>query len=158
MDLNKVTNNLYEFSMKFPEFFEELMSLVEKYEDWYYVNKGFSLRYRDLFRILSEREREPWVLPEEYKNMKQDVYSLKLKDPEAFDKFSLLIKKYVVREEHGIGYSRFVDCLHEAYEKFSNANNKTSVEEVLNNLNKSIEEIMNRLNKLIEEYENSNEG
>lgn len=93
MDFKKVINNLCEFKEKYPEFYDSLMQLVEKYKDSYYENKGFSLRYRDLFRILSQREREPWVRPGEYDKMKQDVYMLKIKDPEVFEKFSLLIKK-----------------------------------------------------------------
>lgn len=156
MDFTKVINNLCEFKENYPEFYDSLMQLIKKYKDSYYENKGFSLRYRDLFRILSQREREPWVLPGEYDKMKQDVYMLKIKDPEIFEKFSLLIKKYVVYDEHGIGYSRFISCMYEVDMKFKNSDtiNTIKTTDIIDMMEK-IDEKYSKLLKSLEELKKS---
>ncbi|MGF7396676.1 hypothetical protein EDC21_104183 [Thermohydrogenium kirishiense] len=156
MDFTKVINNLCEFKENYPEFYDSLMQLVEKYKDSYYKNKGFSLRYRDLFRILSQREREPWVLPGEYDKMKQDVYMLKIKDPEVFEKFSLLIKKYVVYDENGIGYSSFISCMYEVDMKFKNSDtiNTIKTTDIIDMMEK-IDEKYSKLLKSLEELKKS---
>ena len=130
-------NNLYDFGITYPDFFEEVMVLIGKYEDWPY--SGISLKYRDLFRLLSEREREPSISTksymQEYENMKTDAYLLKVKDPEAFDKFALLIRKYVVREENSIGYTTFVKCLYNANKIIC-----SKAKNIVNNILKSFSE------------------
>lgn len=57
---------------------------------------------------MSEREREPEsATPEEYRDMKEDAYALKSFNPDAFEEFSGIIKKYVDME--GIGYNKFIE-------------------------------------------------
>ncbi|SDF79621.1 hypothetical protein SAMN04244560_01249 [Thermoanaerobacter thermohydrosulfuricus] len=119
-NFQNVINNIYSFWIEYPEFFEDVLAVTKKYENDRFKLSGYSLNYRNLYRILSEREREPeYISLEEYERMQLDVYNLRIKDPEAFDKFSRLIRKYVVFEEHGLNYSDFVKCLYKANEWIS---------------------------------------
>ncbi|MDI6602308.1 MAG: hypothetical protein QME46_11135, partial [Thermoanaerobacteraceae bacterium] len=115
LDLAKVINNIYDFGLKYPDFFDRIVFLAKKYDEQ--PHYGRNPKHTDLFRILSEREREPNVSEMEYIEMKEEVHSLKLKYPEAFDEFKWLIRKYAVMGENGIGYKSFVPCPFEADER-----------------------------------------
>jgi len=108
----KVIKNIYDFGVKEPDFLEELIIIMDKYGDWPFDRASYE--FRDLFRILSERERMPESSEEIYSKMKEDVNSLKIKYPDAFNKFSLLIRKYVTYEDNAIGYTSFIRCINEA--------------------------------------------
>ncbi|OXT09521.1 hypothetical protein [Thermoanaerobacterium thermosaccharolyticum] len=68
---DKVVKNIYDFAVKKPDFFEELTIIMDKYGDWPYDIVKYE--FRDLFRILSERERMPESSEEIYSKMKEDV-------------------------------------------------------------------------------------
>lgn len=112
---DKVVKNIYDFAVKEPDFFEELTIIMDKYGDWPYDIVKYE--FRDLFRILSERERMPESSEEEYSKMKDDVNLLRVKYPDAFNEFSLLIRKYVTYEDNAIGYNSFIRCINEANKK-----------------------------------------
>jgi len=59
---------------------------MDKYGDWPYDIVKYE--FRDLFRILSERERMPESSEEEYSKMKEDVNLLRVKYTDAFNEFS----------------------------------------------------------------------
>lgn len=110
-----IINNLYDFKKNNSKYFNALIFILEKYKDDYYKHHDFTLKYRDLFRILSEREREPKsATPEEYEEMEKDAYALKSFDLDAFEEFSGIIKKYV--DMQGIGYNAFIKCIIEVAE------------------------------------------
>jgi hypothetical protein len=67
--------------------------------------------------FLSERERMPESSEEEYSKMKEDVNLLRVKYTDAFNEFSLLIRKYVTYEDNAIGYNSFIRCINEANKK-----------------------------------------
>lgn len=104
--------NIYDFGVKEPDFLEELIIIMDKYGDWPFDRASYE--FRDLFRILSERERMPESSEEIYNKMKEDVNLFRIKYPDAFNNFSLLIRKYVTYEDNAIGYTSFIRCINEA--------------------------------------------
>lgn len=101
--LERAEKVITEFRDKNKEFYGELMFLFHKYINYYFYVKRFSLVYRCLFRIVTDRVREEDVNQKQYNSMKEDVEKIRDKYEDIFDEFSTIVKRHV--DMDGIGYN-----------------------------------------------------
>ncbi|NLY44034.1 MAG: AAA family ATPase [Clostridiaceae bacterium] len=92
------------------EFFGELMFLLHKYRDYYFNKKRFSLNYRCLFRIITDRTREGDTDNILYNQMKEDVEKIRNKYEYIFNDFSAIVKRHV--DMDGNGYNMLVRLMY----------------------------------------------
>ncbi|HHY90616.1 MAG TPA: hypothetical protein GX503_03040 [Clostridiales bacterium] len=75
--LKKAEKTISEFRDKNQEFYGEFMFLIHKYTNNYFYQSKFSLDYRCLFRIITDRIREEDTHNELYESMKKDVEKIR---------------------------------------------------------------------------------
>jgi len=101
--LERAEKAITEFRDKNKECYGELIFLLHKYRNYYFHKKRFSLNYRCLFRIITDRLREEDINNKLYNPMKEDVERIRSKYEDTFDDFTTLVKRHVDMES--IGYN-----------------------------------------------------
>ena len=99
--LERAEKAITEFRDKNKECYGELIFLLHKYRNYYFHKKRFSLNYRCLFRIITDRLREEDINNKLYNPMKEDVERIRSKYEDTFDDFSTLVKRHVDMESSG---------------------------------------------------------
>jgi len=108
--LERADEAITELREKNKEFYGELMLLFHKYINYYFVIKRFSLSYRSLFRIITDRVREEDLYQKQYNSMKNDVAIIRRKYGDIFDNFSAIVKRHV--DMYGIGYNMLLRLMY----------------------------------------------
>ncbi|QZA33210.1 hypothetical protein [Hydrogenibacillus sp. N12] len=101
-----------------------LVDLLNHIEKGYY-GREYSRFIKDLYRILSERERynnfgevmHEVNKKEEYNNMKEMVQNLRKYFPAPYYEYRDLIRRFAVIDQHGMGYRTIVSIQKEVLEE-----------------------------------------
>lgn len=115
--LERAEKAIAEFRDKNKEFYGELMFLLNKYSNYYFRKKRFSLNYRCLFRIISDRVREEDTSNRLYDLMNKDIEKIQSEHENAFEDFSALVRLHVDWESNGynllarIMYGESIECI-----------------------------------------------
>ncbi|SNX53122.1 hypothetical protein [Thermoanaerobacterium sp. RBIITD] len=94
--------SILNFKLRHKNFMNELIEIIQKYKDNYFIYTKFSLIYRDLFRIILERVHLGIRYKELYNEMQRDVRDLKRKYYSEFLEFQELVRN------NDIGYNNIV--------------------------------------------------
>ena len=90
------------FKLRHNDFIKELSGIILKYQDDYFIYTKFSLVYKDLFRIILERDHLVIRHKELYNEMQKDIRDLKRKYGSEFLEFQELVR------DNDIGYNNIV--------------------------------------------------
>ncbi|MEG6566772.1 hypothetical protein V6B95_07310 [Thermoanaerobacterium saccharolyticum] len=90
------------FKLRHNDFIKELSEIILKYQDDYFVYTKFSLVYKDLFRIILERDHLGIRHKELYNEMQKNIRDLKRKYGSEFLEFQELVR------DNDIGYNNIV--------------------------------------------------
>lgn len=101
------------FKITYPEFYLELIKIVSSCTDGYMLEKGFSLKIRNLFRIILEDDIDKIKInTKDYNILKKKVSELMFKDVYGYFDFVDLVKKHVRSGSDCIGYNTFARLLY----------------------------------------------
>jgi hypothetical protein len=100
-------------SLKFgnEEFFKELITVLNKYSDWRFRKGVVSYKYKDFFRIVTERERSTISVDEDiYTEMQKDSAYLENKYFKDYNSLKSILLEHTYMWS-GFGYTTFVHTL-----------------------------------------------
>ena len=101
------------FKKTYPEFHLELIKIINSCTDGYMLEKGFSLKIRNLFRILMEDDCDKIKInSKDYNLLKKHVSELMFKDFYGYIDFVDLVKNHVRSGSDCIGYNTFARLLY----------------------------------------------
>lgn len=113
--LNKLVlihKEIESFKKTYPEFYLDLIKIVNNCIDGYMLEKGFNLKTRNLFRIILEDDCDKIKInAKDYNLLKKQVNDLMLNHLYGYFDFVDLVKKHVRSGSDCIGYSKFARLL-----------------------------------------------
>lgn len=109
--IKRAKHDLISLKLGNEEFFKELITVLNKYSDWRFRKGDVSYKYKDFFRIVTERQRSAISVDEDiYTEMQKDSTDLKNKYFKAYNSLKSLLLKYTYMWS-GFGYTTFVHTI-----------------------------------------------
>lgn len=104
--------DLINFKKKHIDFFNKMISLLNRYQDNEYKKGRTSYTYKDLFRIIRNMEREGKYTDEHiYENMVYDVRNLENEFRNDLECFNALLNDHI-RNYHSAGYTKMAQIMY----------------------------------------------
>lgn len=114
-NLNKleiVYSEIESFKKTYPFFYLDLIKIIVQYTDNFLLENGFSLKIRNLFRMILEDDCDKIKInSKDYKILKNEINKLMFDHLYCYYDFVDLVKRYIRSGYKGFGYSKFVRLL-----------------------------------------------
>ncbi len=100
------------FKKTYPFFYLDLIKIIVQYTDNFLLENGFSLKIRNLFRIILEDDCDKIKInSKDYKILKKEINKLMFDHLYCYYDFVDLVKRHIRSGYKGFGYSKFVRLL-----------------------------------------------
>lgn len=110
--LNILYSEIEAFRITYPIFYFDLLKIIVKHTDNFLIANGFSLKIRNLFRILLEDDcNKIKINSKDFKIMKSDINKLMFDHLYAYIDFADLVKRHIRCGDKGFGYNKFTRLL-----------------------------------------------